>query len=259
MFNIHFRRETETLPVEPARTDFPALYGADLAGMIQGRRRGGDFYHFLRVSPNRVLFGLLDVAGRHAENHAIVARARQSFQDTGCEKFCSEDINEADAMMEFSMQLNLSVIRVAGGVRSCSAFVGCYNEELGTICYANAGHTPGLLRFGSDVTELPATGLPFGLLTAATYEAPTVALPRGGSLLLVSRGVVEAIYKRDEFGLDRVKQHFGRMPLDSASAVAAQVLDAVREFMHATPTNNDVTTFALIRPAIAKAVATTTT
>src|SRR6516165_9859384 len=114
MFNIHFRRETETLPVEPARTDFPALYGADLAGMIQGRRRGGDFYHFLRVSPNRVLFGLLDVAGRHAENHAIVARARQSFQDTGCEKFCSEDINEADAMMEFSMQLNLSAIGVAG-------------------------------------------------------------------------------------------------------------------------------------------------
>jgi len=257
MFNFHFKSSNGTLPPRPARADFPTLYGADLAGMVQGARQGGDFYHFLRVSPHRVLFGLLDVAGRQAENHTIVASARQRFQEAGCEKFGSEDMNEADAMMEFCMELNLGIIRVAGGVRSCSAFLGCYNEELGTICYANAGHTPGLLRFGSDISELPATGLPLGLLTAATYEAPTVALPQGGSLLLVSRGVVEAAYKRNEFGLDRVKQTLGRLPLESASDVAARVLGAVREFMHATPTHNDLTTFALIRLAVAETVAGT--
>src|ERR1035438_5006970 len=59
-------------------------------------------------------------------------------------------------------------IRAAAGVRSCSAFLGCYNEELGTICYANAGHTPGLLRDPSGITELPATGLPLGLFSAST-------------------------------------------------------------------------------------------
>lgn len=253
MFNLHFRRDADaSLHAEPARADFPVLVGAYLAGMIQGRRQGGDFYHFLRVSSHRVLFGLLDVAGRHAENHLIVAGAKQSFQDVGRQKFSTEDVNEADAMMEFCLELNLSIIRTAGGVRSCAAFVGCYNEELGTICYANAGHTPGLLRYGSEVHELPATGLPLGLLKAATYEAPTVALPAGGALLLVSRGVVEATYKHDEFGLERVEHRFRNVPLDSANEVAAGVLDAVRDFMHATPTHNDVTTLALIRPAIAK-------
>jgi len=253
MFNLHFRRDADSsVQPEPARTDFPALGGADLAGMIQGQRQGGDFYHFLRVSSHRVLFGLLDVAGRHTENHAIVAGAQQSFQDVGRQKFSSEDVNEADLMMEFCLELNLSIIKTAGGVRSCAAFMGCYNEELGTICYANAGHTPGLLRYGSDVHELAATGLPLGLLKAATYEAPTVALPHGGSLLLVSRGVVEATYKHDEFGLERVKHHFGNQPLDSANEVAAGILDAVRAFMRGTPTHNDVTTLALIRPAIAK-------
>ena len=44
----------------------------------------------------------------------------------------------------------------------------------------------------ADVSELPATGMPLGLFSASTYEAPTAAVPKGGALLLVSRGVVEA-------------------------------------------------------------------
>ena len=106
----------------------------------------------------------------------------------GSQRFSYEEVNEADAMMEFCLELNLSIRRAAYGVRSCAAFLGCYNEELGTICYANAGHTPGLLRDPSGITELPATGLPLGLFSASTYEAPTAALQHGASLLLVSRG-----------------------------------------------------------------------
>ncbi len=181
--------------------------------MIYGQRVGGDFYRFLRANRCRVVFGLLDIAGSHDENHAIVSAARQTFDEIGNASFASEEINEADAMMEFCLEMNLSIRRAASGVRSCSAFMGCYNEELGTICYTNAGHTPGLLRDPSGVTELPATGLPLGLFSASTYEAPTVALQPGASLLLVSRGVVEAAYKREEFGLPRVKQQFERAPL----------------------------------------------
>jgi serine phosphatase RsbU (regulator of sigma subunit) len=256
MFKELFKRESKlsTLPVS-ARADVPVLFGADLAGMIQGTRKGGDFYHFLRVSPSRVLFGLLDVAGDFAENHGIVEKARHSFQQVGCEKFADEDVNEADSMMEFCLALNLCIIRAAGGIRSCPAFLGCYNEDLGTVCYVNAGHTPGLLRMAAEITELPATGLPLGLLSAATYEAPTIAVPSGASLLLVSRGVVEATHKRREFGLEGVKQHFERIPLDSASALTEQVLFAVRDYLQDAPTQNDVTSFALIRSANGKAAA----
>jgi len=48
-------------------------------------------------------------------------------------------------MMEFCLELNLSIRRAAAGVRSCAAFLGCYNEELGTICYANAGAHSGIV------------------------------------------------------------------------------------------------------------------
>ncbi len=247
---LTFQREREAPSRSvPSQADFPAVAGADIAGICHGRRVGGDLYHFLRANPNRVVFGLLDVAGSHQENQSIVSAARQTFQQLGCERFADPEINEADAMMEFCLELNLTIRRAAAGVRSCAAFLGCYNEELGTICYANAGHTPGLLRDPSGIAELSATGLPLGLFSASTYEAPTAALQPGASLLLVSRGVVEAAYKKEEFGLERVKQQFDRSSDENAKTMAAAILDGVQQFMRAAPAQNDFTALALVRAA----------
>jgi len=249
LMKLGFHREQVASPPTLATANFPQLSGADIAGMVQGERVGGDLYHFLRANRCRVIFGLLDVAGRREENHAIVDAARQTFCELGSRKFADEEMNEADAMMEFCLELNLAIRRAASGVRSCPAFLGCYNEELGTICYVNAGHTPGLLRDPSGITELAATGLPLGLFAASTYEAPTAALQNGASLLLVSRGVVEAAPKKEEFGLDRVKQRFEGASTEDAQQIAGAILTAVEQFLASAPRQNDVTALALVRRA----------
>jgi sigma-B regulation protein RsbU (phosphoserine phosphatase) len=242
----------------PTRAEFPPLSGADIAGMVQGEKVGGDLYHFLRANRCRVIFGMLDIAGRHEENHGIVEAAQRTFQEVGMQKFAYEEINEADAMMELCLEMNLSIRRAAAGVRSSAAFLGCYNEELGTICYANAGHTPGLLRDPSGITELPATGLPLGLFSASTYEAPTAAIQKGASLLLVSRGVVEAAHKhkKEEFGLGRVKEQFEKASQDNATEIATIIVNSVAQFLGGTPDQNDVTALALVRASAARQVAT---
>ena len=107
---LSFQHErTAASPIAPTRAEFPPLSGADIAGMVQGQRMGGDLYHFLRANRCRVIFGMLDVAGRHEENHSIVEAARRTFQEIGQEKFAYEEINEADAMMELCLELNLSI------------------------------------------------------------------------------------------------------------------------------------------------------
>ena len=243
------RTEKDGLASEPTVAELPELVGADIAGLVHGKRVGGDFYQYVRANSQRVVFGLLDVAGDAIENRGIVEAAREAFRTAGPGCLASDELNEADAMMEFCHALNSSIRKAASGVRSCAAFIGCYNEELGTVCYVNAGHTPGLLRFNSDVSELPATGMPLGLFSASTYEAPTAAVPRGGALLLVSRGVVEASRKKEEFGLQRLKQSFEQTPLTSAKQVASAALEAVRQFTDSSATKNDLTTLALVRPA----------
>jgi serine phosphatase RsbU (regulator of sigma subunit) len=238
----------------PVLIAVPKMTAASLAAVYHGDRVGGDCYDFLRVAPHLVLFGLLDVAGRFDENRGIVSAAQDTFRRLGIKLFSRDDINEANAMIELSLRLNRAIMEAAGGVRSCPAFVGCFNESLGTICYSNAGHTPALLRDSTGVILLPATGLPFGLFSHVTHDAPTAALEPGAAMLLVSRGVTEGKKNGEEFGLERVKSVLLHSNLENAERVCSEVLDASEKFTRKAHCENDVTALVLLRAAAAKAV-----
>jgi sigma-B regulation protein RsbU (phosphoserine phosphatase) len=224
----------------------PAIQGADMAVAYFSTRAGGDLHDFLRAGPNRFLFGLLDVAGKRETSGPVIQAAQACFRSAAEQLFAAEELNESDAMIELSRRLNLEIMRAAGGVRSCPAFAGCYNEELGTVCYVNAGHTPGLLRDDSSMVELPATGLPLGLFSLAPTDARIVGLGSNGSLAIVSRGVVEAESKHAEFGLEGVKNVMQTGP-SSAKDLSQSILQRVQDFMHMVPKHNDVTALTLTR------------
>ena len=232
---------------DPVHSDIPEVHGGELASVYYGQRIAGDFYDFIRVAPDRVLFVLLDAAGGRKDTRDIVSAAQQTFRTLGTELFARPDLNDADAMMQLCLQLNQAVLKAAGGVHSCPALSGCYDESSGIVCYFNAGHTPGLVRDHAGVSELAATGLPLGLFSHMVSDAPMVALEPGAALLLASRGVVEAKCKAEEFGLQRVKQVFQQSKVASAKELCVSVLDRVQKFMHTAPTHNDVTTLALVR------------
>jgi|ERR1700722_2736739 len=234
-------------------TVFPKIAGAELGAAFVGKRLAGDFYDAIRVSPERVLFGLLDVAGRREDNRGIMTAAQEIFRTFGTELFARPDINESTAMTELCLRLNRGVIEVSKGVHSCPAFLACYHEIFGTLCYTNAGHTPGLLRDATGITELPSTGLPLGLFSHATSDAPTVAIEKGAALLVVSRGVVECQgYKEtsgEDFSLGRVKQVLQAASTPGAESLCLSVLDAVGRFTAGAPPCDDRTALALLRSA----------
>jgi len=246
-------RVPKPLPaLEAVPSDFPKIAGAEIAATTYGKRVAGDFYDSLRVSPERILFGLLDVAGRRETNQRILTTAENIFRTSGAELFSGSDINESDAMVTLCLQLNRGLMAAAAGVHPCPAFLGCYHEKFGTLCYTNAGHTPGLLRDGSGIVELGATGLPLGLFSHATCEAPTVAFEEGAALMLVSRGVIEGKCKPDkaedeEFGLERVKERFGSESSSNAQAISGSILNSVGEFTCQPLVPDDMTALVFVR------------
>ncbi len=246
---FHRAPSPPALSGERVEAEVPDLHDANLAAVYYGHRQGGDFYDFVRVTPDRVVFGLLDVAGRVEDNRTIISATQQRFRTLAPELFALEEVNEADAMVRLCLELNRTVLTSARGVHSCPAFAGCYNETLGTVCYFNAGHTPGLVRDGTGVAELGATGLPLGLFSHTTCDAPMVALEPAAALLLVSRGILEGKCNDEEFGLERVKQGLQRSAGGNAKEVCVGLFDKVREFMCKPPTHNDVTALALVREA----------
>src|ERR1700677_1747216 len=248
-------REVEPVPApESVPSEFPKINGAEIAANTYGQRVAGDFYDSLRVSPERILFGLLDVAGRRENNQIILGAAQNIFRTVGAELFSKPDINESEAMNELSLRLNRGLMEAATGVHSCPAFIGCYHEKLGTLCYTNAGHTPGLLRDSTGIVDLGPTGLPLGLFSHATCDAPTVGLEKGAVLLLVSRGVVEGKCKDEktedlEYGLERVRERLREDSSPTALALAGFILQSVGEFPCEPLVPDDLTALILLRTA----------
>src|SRR6266705_43280 len=130
-----FRQEVRPAPHDPIHCDVPTLRGAEVAALYYDQRRAGDFYEFLRVARSRMLFALLDMAGRRADTRDLLRAAQKTFRETATQRFAREDLNETTAMIELCHAMNRTILR--GGIRTCAGFIACYNEDLGTICYAN--------------------------------------------------------------------------------------------------------------------------
>jgi sigma-B regulation protein RsbU (phosphoserine phosphatase) len=262
MCSLFNSNKADSVPVvEAVPSSFPQMQGAELAAATYGDRVAGDFYDAIRVSPERILFGLLDVAGRRETNRDILTAAQEVFRTLGAELFSRSDINESDAMTQLCLNLNRRLIEVSAGVHSCPAFIACYHEVFGTLCYTNAGHTPGLVRDSSGISELPSTGLQLGLFSHATCEAPTIGTNKDSALVLVSRGVIECANAKgnkegnsdEDFGLARVKELLQVKENDAPQAIAQQVcasiLNAANEFSCRSPLLNDLTALAFVRSA----------
>ena len=215
----------------PLPVETPQLTGAEFAARYRTARVGGDFFDFVRVSESRVVFLLMDVAGRREEALDIAAVTQQVLRDEAKRRFTAAAFNEAEAVTDLLLELNRAIIRAAGGVRCAPAFLGSYNSAFGMLHYCNAGHTPGLLKDSDGVTELAPTGLPLGLFTHTTNDAQVCVLRPGALLVLVSKGIVESRVGSHDFGLERVIELLHSRSFTSAEAACNAVVQAVWDYV----------------------------
>jgi len=241
----------------PQTTVVPQLGNSSISALYRAARVGGDFYDFLLTDSGRLVFLMLDVAGKREEALDIAAAVQDRMRPIASELLRAQDVNEANALPALLIELNRVIIQTAGGVRCAPAFLGCYEEEFGTLTYINAGHTPALLKDHEGVTRLEANGFPLGLFSHATHDALITAIQPGAALLLVSRGLVESKGGSKEFGIDRLAECVSKVAFQDAHDLCTQVLGAVKTFTESSwrrkETENDVTTLALVRAARAAA------
>ncbi|HXW91064.1 MAG TPA: SpoIIE family protein phosphatase [Terriglobales bacterium] len=242
-----FHLDRQSLRVgERFAADTAELIDASLAAVSYARRTGGQFYDFLRVGATRVLFALIDFGDAGDENAEITEATQTTFRQVGTRVFREPELNFAEAMIELSLELNRALLETAQA-RSSPAFVGCYEESLGTTWYVNAGPTTALVRDPTGVVELPATGLSLGLFSHATCDASPVALMPGAALLAVSHGVVEGNSPGREPGLEALKAALRETAAANAKDLCMAILARVEELTDRPPDSRQGTALALVR------------
>ena len=100
--------------------------------------------------------------------------------------------------------------------------------------------------------ELPATGLPLGILgSASTHEEPPARhLEVGDVLLLITDGVWEEKDPSGQrFGKDRLMKLFARVAGGCAQEIVDAIQGEVERFIEGTPRKDDFTLIAIKRVA----------
>ena len=250
---------------KPAPSTVPTLNATQLAAGYRAARTGGDFYDFLTVQDSKLLFVMLDIAGKREKALHIAAGAQDLFREGGTKIFGDPGIEDSEAITKLLLELNKKIMADAGGVHCAPAFLGCYDEDINTLTYINAGHTPAVLKDSQGTLLLVANGLPLGLFSHSTHDSQYCALDDGAVLVIVSKGVIESKGATDDFGINRVQDLLTNGGFSSANAVCQMILQAVESHqkqpsrfgpsLHipgmGASEDNDVTTLALMRSSAA--------
>ena len=213
----------------------PELAGYDIAAVnLPTWAIGGDYYDYVSVDGGRLGVVVADVSGKGIPAALIMATFRAALRT---------EIRRNAELPAVAAQLNRVVLESRDASRFVTAVCGVIDVASGRFTYVNCGHNPPLvLRASGEAESLRQGGPALGLFTEGSFEAGTVRLEPGDSLVLYTDGVVEPADGRGaEFGIERletaVRGAIGRPATEALRAV----IDATRAFSGQEDYDDDFT------------------
>jgi sigma-B regulation protein RsbU (phosphoserine phosphatase) len=120
----------------------------------------------------------------------------------------------------------------------------------GEVELCNAGHLPPLNVHGSQVAEVPSTGLPLGMFCSQEFALNRLHMQAGDSLLLYTDGLTEA---EDDAGTAYGTERLGRLVASNCGAMPQELLVACRKdldaFRGSASIRDDLSLLAVSRAA----------
>lgn len=200
----------------------PGVPGLDAAGWtLPASMTGGDCFDLWCLPDGRLGMLLADASGHGLAPALIVSQVRTLV------RAISELEPNPHRLLE---RINARLVEDLEWGRFVTAFVGFLSPD-GTLTWSSAGHGPVMLRSRPDapLTVLDPPVQPLGVVSLWGDEAPPpVRLEPGGSLLLVSDGIFEAVNAGgDMFGVERMVELVDSQRDYRSADMLASLRDAV--------------------------------
>jgi serine phosphatase RsbU (regulator of sigma subunit) len=208
----------------------PTLRTLDYTGTcIQARQVGGDYYDFLALSPERVVFVIADVSGKGVSAALMMANLQANLRSQ-----YAVALNDVGALLA---SVNRLFYSNSSESVYATLFLGVYSDSTRRLCYVNCGHLPPLLlRFsqqpdGGCVEELESTSTVLGLFERWDCQSAEIELFPGDVLVMYTDGVTEAEGPEGEqFGVSRLAKTIKDHKTLPVSALQQAIINAVQTF-----------------------------
>ena len=215
---------------------FPKLEGYDFGAMVVPMRAiGGDFYDFIPLSENRLGIAIGDVSG-----HGIPAALFMALTVTLLRAEACRTCSPAEVLLRVNRQLT--------GYNDEGMFVttlyGVLELKTGEFNFVRAGHVLPILYStrGRLIEVQMEPGQPLGIFSSPVLSEQVIDLKKGGTLLLYTDGVTEAVNQGNEMfgqpGLEKAIQD--NHPL-TAQQICQSIFDRVTAHRGEAAQSDDVT------------------
>ncbi len=200
----------------------PLLRGARLGARIRPCKGvGGDFYDFIRISPEVTVFVISDISGKGIPASFLMSTLKASIRAEA--KF---DRTPSEVVY----YLNNYLYERSDSIRHATLFYGKYNESNGLLDYCNAGALPPVLfqQEGRQITRLRRGGMLVGIEKGTEYLNGSIEIEPGDLLIAFTDGVSELQYDGEFFGIERLVEFVRSnidMPVDDLLDKLFQKLD----------------------------------
>jgi sigma-B regulation protein RsbU (phosphoserine phosphatase) len=188
---------------------------------------GGDWYDFIPFDDGRWGLVLADVSGKGTAAALLMSATRGILRS----------LASACCPSEVLTKLNQLLVNDFPSGRFVTMLYAILDPASRTLRYASAGHLRPLLIENGNAHFLDTErGLPLGI-GSGDYSEAQVQMAPGSRLLFYSDGITEATDpQEEEYGADRLEQHFRR-----ADASAESILEDVRTFANGAGLHDDAT------------------
>jgi len=248
--NIEFARVQQDL--DAARNIQRSLlpqHLPNIAGYSLGYRSatcyevGGDYLDILTLPDGSLVMAVADVAGKGLASAIMSTSFRSAFR-----AMVFEDL----PLGELATRMNQHHWMDGEEARRkyvTAIFLHLY-PEAGEIEVVNAGHNPGFAVHPDGSTcFFESVGTPLGLLPGMHYTSERCAFPAGSRMLFYTDGLTEAFRGDEEFGPERLMEHFSQYPTPKADGILDALWTAIGEFVNGGPQGDDMTALVLCRGA----------
>jgi phosphoserine phosphatase RsbU/P len=234
---LRLASEIQTSMLPPV---LPHLAGLDVgARMIPARMVGGDFYDVIGLDSERLGVVVGDVSGKGVPAALFMALVGSLLR---------AEAVRAGTPEEALRVLNRHLLARSIKGMFVTILYGILHRTTREFAFVRAGHElPLVLDARGMVLPLArGRGNPLGLFAAPALDAQSVTLPPGGTLLLFTDGVTEAMDGASElFGTERIVAAAGAEPGASAQELCDRLVAAVAAYHGGGAQADDITLLAV--------------
>jgi sigma-B regulation protein RsbU (phosphoserine phosphatase) len=218
----------------------PQLAGFDLGAlMVPARIVGGDFYDFIPLDDERLGIVVGDVSDKGMPAALYMTLSYSLIR---------AEARRSTSPAETLDNVNRQLLDISSSGMFITALYGVLNRNTRDFRFARAGHPYPIIVDGQGrhVKLAETTGNLMGVFDELRLEEESVPFPEGGSLLIFSDGVTEAMNSSGEqFETVRPADLLSRTLAEPAVRICERLLQEVQTFSDPALLQDDITIVAV--------------